>query len=243
METYSDWEYYSDDYYDDDPTVMKGQGDFEPAGKPQIKKTLVKKKRKLTKTEDIPSIDIGNMIASKTESLFKGVVWRAPSPEDPAPYKTGEREKVALLENWREVFKDSNPKLMTKRMSNARSTQRRKETPDLGLSQSDPEPVHHAEPPKKRKRTVGILTDEPLKLSVASEPKPASARVNGRKAQKKESEPPRGKSKDVQPAQSKKRRAGPQDEVDRPSAKRAAPSKVLNDPELPANRKTRSRKK
>ncbi|OKL61042.1 hypothetical protein UA08_03840 [Talaromyces atroroseus] len=103
VDTYSDWEYYSDDYYDDDPTIITKQKS-EGGGESH------KKKRKLSTLENIPSLSLGSSVVdypTAMTSSFKGVLWRLPIKEDEKVelYEPGKGEKVALLSNWREVFK------------------------------------------------------------------------------------------------------------------------------------------
>ncbi|PGH16751.1 hypothetical protein AJ80_05066 [Polytolypa hystricis UAMH7299] len=97
MEYESDWEYYTDDYYDDDPTVLNRPDDTSPE---ENSKNAGRGKKHL---DELPSINV---------SSFRGVMWRSPNvdQEDIEPYEPGKGEKVALLKNWREIFKDSAPK-------------------------------------------------------------------------------------------------------------------------------------
>jgi hypothetical protein len=113
VETFSDWEYYSDDYYDDDPSIIKKQGTegHHVDGPPR------KKKRKLSlqQQENIPALSLGPAIVDDDSSptdakSFKGVLWRpraSLAKEDITLYEPGKGEKVALLSDWREVFKTS----------------------------------------------------------------------------------------------------------------------------------------
>jgi hypothetical protein len=101
IDTYSDWEYYSDDYYDDDPTITtKHKTNGEPR----------KKRRKLSSIENIPSLSLGSSIVDSSTSMassFKGVLWRVPVKADEKIelYEPGKGEQVALLSDWRELFK------------------------------------------------------------------------------------------------------------------------------------------
>ncbi|CRG87709.1 hypothetical protein PISL3812_04729 [Talaromyces islandicus] len=113
VETFSDWEYYSDDYYDDDPSIIKKQGTeghHHADGPPR------KKKRKLSsQQENIPALSLGPAIVDDDSpptdaNSFKGVLWRHPSSlteEEITLYEPGKGEKVALLSDWREIFKTS----------------------------------------------------------------------------------------------------------------------------------------
>ncbi|KAJ5198959.1 hypothetical protein N7491_000475 [Penicillium cf. griseofulvum] len=93
---FSDWDYYSDDYHDDDATASsRTKGHI--ARIPPTKSPLM---------PDIAS--------------FQGVVWKTPAldrDQDVAIlYEPDTGEKVALLENWREVFKFAQPALDRSRL-------------------------------------------------------------------------------------------------------------------------------
>lgn len=101
VDTYSDWEYYSDDYYDDDPTIITKHN---TSGEPR------KKRRKLSSIENIPSLSLSSSVVDSSTSLassFKGVLWRVPdkSEERAELYEPGKGEQVALLSDWRELLK------------------------------------------------------------------------------------------------------------------------------------------
>ena len=102
----------SDDYYDEDPTALRIQRvmanwpnrdrdlqhaaaqEREPRPNPQPKSKL--------KSADGPKTDVAS---------FRGTVWRTATDENPRSklYEPGDGEKVALLKNWREVFRVSHP--------------------------------------------------------------------------------------------------------------------------------------
>jgi hypothetical protein len=118
MDSYSDWEYYSDDYYDDDPSLLKNnpqEGSPLHRNKPKGSNGLQRgKKRKLAATRDIPDLSLNEDSKQDLKDLgshFKGVVWRLPPAEENAQqlYEPGIGKRVALLRNWREVFKASQP--------------------------------------------------------------------------------------------------------------------------------------
>lgn len=76
---------------------------------------MKKKKRKLTPTDQIPDMDLGEPVDNKLvrSDDFKGVVWRNSnhtSGKRGELYEPGQGEVVALLKNWREVFKSSQPR-------------------------------------------------------------------------------------------------------------------------------------
>lgn len=99
---FTDWEYMSDDYFDDEPAIM------QRLRKDEKRRNGGKTERKATE---------GNGL---DERSFRGVVWKdantitTPATGDEMRKKKGmhppgEGEKVALLKNWREVFRKSRP--------------------------------------------------------------------------------------------------------------------------------------
>ncbi|KAL5003619.1 hypothetical protein BDV10DRAFT_153763 [Aspergillus recurvatus] len=98
---YSDWEELSDDYYDDDPTAvrrLRAIGAW-PIDRPTHINASPSKRRK----------GAGALAADLTS--FQGVVWKHPEDETDMIeiYDPGVGEKVSLLKNWREVFRDAKP--------------------------------------------------------------------------------------------------------------------------------------
>lgn len=123
MGGYSDWEYYSDDYYDDDPNLLKKN---PQAGSPPAalnfpngrrnSRTLQKRgrKRKLADTEDIPTISLaGPDLAEIVQNIghnITGTIWKADKSDSQTLYHQGQAKRVALLKDWRNVFWESQPK-------------------------------------------------------------------------------------------------------------------------------------
>lgn len=109
-EYFSDWEYYSDDYYDEDSTVQQStlRAKSEPArGHPGTRAP-----NRVPKQKSPIKIDI---------ATFQGVIWRTAALEKDQDvavqiYQPGDGEKVALLENWREIFKSTQPSLNKSRL-------------------------------------------------------------------------------------------------------------------------------
>lgn len=107
MEDYfSDWEYYSDDYWDDDPSV-KQSGDTSNPKKSRQAQPASRTNNRISRPRAPAKPDI---------SSFQGVVWKTPGLErdqDVAVqiYEPGDGVKVSLLENWREIFKSAQPML------------------------------------------------------------------------------------------------------------------------------------
>jgi hypothetical protein len=104
-EYHSDWEYYSDDYYDDDPSLLgKGNADGEPT---KTEKNAIRgKKRKLADRDaDVPRLDLAD--STGLTNCMRGTVWKeeATIVEKDNIFRTqGENEKVALLRDWKERF-------------------------------------------------------------------------------------------------------------------------------------------
>ena len=134
----SDWEYYSDDYYDDDPSLLKNnpqQG--SPLQRNNVKKPsgLQRgKKRKLAATSDIPELSLNGDSEPHLRIMrpwFKGTIWKTSSPDniEKKLYQPGVGERVALLGNWREVFRE-NPSIGSKRRQGWSARQPSHENPD-----------------------------------------------------------------------------------------------------------------
>lgn len=118
MNGYSDWEYYSDDYYDDDASLLNKRQQGSPVPRDTAKKAKNSlqrgRKRKLAATSEIPDLSLNDDSTSEPRSMgpwFKGTVWKSASPEkeEKKLYQPGMGERVALLDNWREVFKVRHP--------------------------------------------------------------------------------------------------------------------------------------
>jgi hypothetical protein len=123
MGGYSDWEYYSDDYYDDDPNLLKKnpQEGSPPAALnvtngQRSSQTIQKRgrKRKLADTEDIPTISLAGLdLAEIVQNIghnITGTTWKTDKSDSQKLYHQGQTKPVALLEDWRNVFWESQPK-------------------------------------------------------------------------------------------------------------------------------------
>jgi hypothetical protein len=123
MGGYSDWEYYSDDYYDDDPDLLKNnpQAGSPPAAlKSRNRQTNSHteqkrgRKRKLVDTEDIPTLSLGGPglveIVQNIGQNITGTTWKTEKSVSEKLYHQGEAKRVALLKDWRSVFRESQPK-------------------------------------------------------------------------------------------------------------------------------------
>lgn len=105
LESDSDWDYYTDEYYDDDPSLANEQDESvaDQSARKKRKRSSVEPKdhstkqgRRRTNGRLQPDID-----------SFRGVVWRSPyhALHKDELYEEGKGEAVALLKNWREIFK------------------------------------------------------------------------------------------------------------------------------------------
>lgn len=109
----SDWEFYSDDYWDEELTEKKKRkgGAIEETaveGNP-IEHGSERKRRKVKQTGIVPGISLGeSAMAAPT------VVWKSKSdvlqPSDGPVVSEGQGERVSLLKNWREQFKIASEK-------------------------------------------------------------------------------------------------------------------------------------
>ena len=95
---YSDWEYYSDDYFDEDPILLKKH----PQDGGSVSKTSRGKKRKRGDNEDVPSLDLNERPA--LEKCIVGTTWRQPSVEPQPVFVQGDGETVALLKDWKTML-------------------------------------------------------------------------------------------------------------------------------------------
>jgi hypothetical protein len=149
MGGYSDWEYYSDDYYDDDPNLLKNnpQAGSPPAslklwyGQANSDKAQKRgRKRKPVGTEEIPPLSLGGPglveIVQNIGQNIMGTTWKVDKPESEEPYHQGEAKRVALLKDWRNVFRESQPKSdrRSKGMSNSKTATQDEWANDLSLA-------------------------------------------------------------------------------------------------------------
>lgn len=104
---FSDWEYYSDDYMDDDPVLLKRdpQVGVLKQGKDKNNKGKASSRGKKRKLEDAldnkpPHLDETKLL---TQSI-RGTVCADPAKREPPSYTEGQEGKVALMKNWKERF-------------------------------------------------------------------------------------------------------------------------------------------
>ena len=102
---FSDWNYYSDDYMDDDPILLrKNPQDGSPPNRLTSSKQSVKrgKKRKLAETKQAPALDVNE--GQLLTLCIQGTLWAKPSELKVPIYKDGQEKKVALIKDWKKVF-------------------------------------------------------------------------------------------------------------------------------------------
>lgn len=97
-EYFSDWEYYSDDYFDDDPVllsdIVKGQMGEKSATRNSRQPAKRGRKRKLSEARERPAPETTEMKALR--ACIQGTVWKSRSPELEERYKGGHSDRVAL---------------------------------------------------------------------------------------------------------------------------------------------------
>lgn len=117
-EVWSDWEYYSDDYYDQE-SPTKGKRLSEDSNKAGLTggkrkkgsgdERIIRKRRKLVKTTGISKLSLGDPIGSDASegcSPPSVVKWREGFSSPKAHLVIDrETERVALLKDWRERFR------------------------------------------------------------------------------------------------------------------------------------------
>ncbi|KAL1958687.1 hypothetical protein VTO42DRAFT_4030 [Malbranchea cinnamomea] len=106
-ESDSDWEEY-DEYYDSDPSGLRKHG-VDDTGQACLKRPSLQKGRPKRKRRILESTDKSGESVIVNPASFPGVVWRTPAhAETPIQlFEPDTGEKVALLKNWREIFKSS----------------------------------------------------------------------------------------------------------------------------------------
>lgn len=164
----------------------------------------MKKRRKLVPTAEIPELSLGAPAVVKDyqpmrldPASFQSVVWRRPSHEDLMTelHEPGDGEKVALLKNWREIFKNSQPRhdsvRVTKKLQSnsksgrptnrfsrrgraaTRNSEKRDPSRKLSVIISDDHSYNDQEYPEEPKSTTGEPLPPPPE-SISGSERPAS---------------------------------------------------------------------
>ncbi|CAI7658647.1 unnamed protein product [Penicillium bialowiezense] len=132
---FSDWDYYSDDHYDDDPTVEKST-----ERKKRTELAAVAKRRTKGPSRKTTTFPTKSPLFPDAAS-FQGVLWKTPAldrDQDVAIlYEPDSGEKVALLANWREVFKSSQPALDKSKLKRRRAESPPDEEADNEMSDEE----------------------------------------------------------------------------------------------------------
>lgn len=121
---FSDWDELSDDFYDDDVTVQRQQrvADLSTCGGNGDSRRQKQKTATANDKNHPRSGKLNTWTRDPDPASFQSVVWKHPD-HDKNPVQIlqpGDGEKVALLKNWREVFKNSHPSLGRSRMRQQR---------------------------------------------------------------------------------------------------------------------------
>ncbi|KAL8721220.1 MAG: hypothetical protein Q9181_007755 [Wetmoreana brouardii] len=107
-EGWTDWEYYSDDFFDFEESRRKRRK-MDKTGNELEASTTKHNQQKLKSTEKLPELSLGEAALPDEEDSFRSqatVVWKArgDSPKPPT-VEAGQEEKVSILKDWRERFK------------------------------------------------------------------------------------------------------------------------------------------
>lgn len=129
-EYFSDWEYYSDDYYDDDPSVKQNVTRAKATDE-------ATKERRARPAPGLANCALHPQSSQKLDTAtFQSVVWKTASMDKDQDievqiYEPGNGEKLAFLANWREIFKSAQPALDKSRLRWRRVPKARVEGPCL----------------------------------------------------------------------------------------------------------------
>ena len=116
---FSDWDYYSDDYYDQDVPQVKANGPNPNRSGTRLtsmKRKVIephptkRKRRKVSQGEEIPDLSLGEPLHASLVGVGSNkpvVIWKTEDGSIPLPVIAAEQgEKVALLKDWKERFHD-----------------------------------------------------------------------------------------------------------------------------------------
>ncbi|KAL8704838.1 MAG: hypothetical protein Q9201_002033 [Fulgogasparrea decipioides] len=107
-ESWTDWEYYSDDFFDIEEPRRKRRK-VDKTGNELDASTMKNNQQNLKSTEKLPGLSLGEAASPDEEDTFRSqatVVWKArgDSPKPPT-VEAGQEEKVSILKDWKERFK------------------------------------------------------------------------------------------------------------------------------------------
>ncbi len=175
-EVWSDWEYYSDDYYDGDSPRKRRKvddGKDRSTGQGDMGSALRRKRRKFHSSNAIPELSLGDSVYpshGNGESVAPVVVWKSKTEPDDVPVVSeGQEEKVALLKDWRERF--GVPSQASVNPSKAHGVIRRGSQTALAV-------VIEQKASVKGTRTKGATTDSSKNRGIPSRAKVTQPRTN-----------------------------------------------------------------
>ncbi|KAI9861104.1 MAG: hypothetical protein M1813_005533 [Trichoglossum hirsutum] len=115
-EFWSDWENYSDDYYDGDTrkSTIEGNGIRSSPKSGDKRKRATSdgsRQKRLKREEGIPDLPMGDSLDASTVRVGSAapiVIWRAEgNPEGPPLHDSEGVEKVSVLKDWRERLQEA----------------------------------------------------------------------------------------------------------------------------------------
>jgi hypothetical protein len=148
---------YLDFYYDDDPSLMNPHHGLDKSLTTSKKRKAgdvppIRKKRKIDRKKDANE-KVLNEVALPTG---RGIAWRTEDQNELQLYEPGNGEKVALLKDWRTLFKAPIPKENNKRstgLSSRSKVSKKRNSDELQEFHDDPlvnQPTRASKVPKKK---------------------------------------------------------------------------------------------
>ncbi|KAL4896059.1 hypothetical protein BDV59DRAFT_199278 [Aspergillus ambiguus] len=187
---YSDWDEMSDDYYDEDSTAARRQRvmakwpNKRRAAAAAVDTDAEKLEAEAERNNRVLSATICTKFHPGTDlSSFRGVVWKDDADEVKTRlHEPGDGEKVALLKNWREVFRSAHPATERQRLRKRAASKA-----DVGGAVRSP----RARRGRKRKAEEEPVSDAASEASAVGEaPGEVVAPVQGARAVEAASDPP-----------------------------------------------------
>lgn len=186
MNGYSDWEYYSDDYWDEDPSTAK-RTIQQPSAKGETQKrgsSTSGKKRKRTEQPNAPLKRSKRLEADlQPNQILYGTVWKTDTgqTDDEGQYIPGQQKRIGLLKDWRDIFRDSQPRSDRRREERSVVSKKRHISSTVGenLEEDEVGPINrtkatsHGErsTPKKRSRgEQGLISENHRSTTFELEP-------------------------------------------------------------------------
>jgi len=146
----SDWEYYSDDYWDHDPPKKKkrkANNDEAVGGRHKFKEEGARRKRTMLKsTKDVPGLSLGEPTLTAPTVVWKSKEEVLDSFEGMGMGK-GHGEKVSLLKDWRERFKLTGKPSTTRPKTESMQRKASQQAIAVLIDNAGLESNHHTTPP------------------------------------------------------------------------------------------------